>query len=165
MGITLAIPFSQAPCRVFFLHSNFYLRAHKGAFMALFCYLSFLHGSRTPKFACFACTDYLHKQTAPTCYIGLQFRSVWLFNTLFKRSETHGQFLIFPASKIGFPQKGLLFSRLCGLVCLFCKFVFLSVYFFIYFFVYSLPLLLAFEYSTIVTPNFQTPKLLRKKFL
>ena len=36
--ITLAIPFSQAPCRVFFLHSNFYLRAHKGAIMALFCY-------------------------------------------------------------------------------------------------------------------------------
>ena len=62
MGITLAIPFSQAPCRVFFLHSNFYLRAHKGAIMALFCYLSFLHGSRTPKFACFACTDYLHNR-------------------------------------------------------------------------------------------------------
>ena len=48
MGITLAIPFSQAPCRVFFLHSNFYLRAHKGAFMALFCYLSFLHGLALP---------------------------------------------------------------------------------------------------------------------
>ena len=47
MGITLAIPFSQAPCRVFFLHSNFYLRAHKGAFMALFCYLSFPYDSHS----------------------------------------------------------------------------------------------------------------------
>ena len=57
MGITLAMLFSQAPCGLFFRYRAFYLRAHKGAIMALFYRLSFPHDSRTPKIACFACAD------------------------------------------------------------------------------------------------------------
>ena len=43
--------------------------------------------------------------TVPTCGIGLPFRSVWLFNTLFKRSKTHGRIFDFPSLKNRFPTK------------------------------------------------------------
>ena len=43
--------------------------------------------------------------TVPTCGIGLPFRSVWLFDTLFKRSETHGRIFDFPSLKNRFPTK------------------------------------------------------------
>ena len=44
MGITLAMLFSQAPCGLFFRYRAFYLRAHKGAIMALFLHVLFSGG-------------------------------------------------------------------------------------------------------------------------
>lgn len=50
--------------------------------------------------------------TVPTCGIGLPFRSVWLFDTLFKRSKTHGRIFDFPSLKNRFATKKAVFFSL-----------------------------------------------------
>ncbi len=57
MCITLAYTFLKFPCGQFLPHCDFYLRAHWAQLWHYLYRYSFLHGSRTPKFSCFACTD------------------------------------------------------------------------------------------------------------
>lgn len=76
-----------------------------------------------------------------------------------------GEFLIFQASKIGFPQKGLFVSR-SRRSLLFCFLIlFFTIYFFIRFSPYLFAVCLAFEYMTIIKPFFRTAKLFEKKNL
>jgi len=58
-----------------------------------------------------------------------------------------------------------LFLALGGLVCLFLKSVFFTIYFFIRFSPYLFAVCLAFEYMTIIKPFFRTAKLFEKKNL
>jgi hypothetical protein len=76
-----------------------------------------------------------------------------------------GEFLIFQASKIGFPQKGLFVSR-SRRSLLFCFLIlFFTIYFFIRFSPYLFAVCLAFEYMTIIKPFFRTAKLFKEKIL
>ena len=76
-----------------------------------------------------------------------------------------GEFLIFQASKIGFPQKRLFVSR-SRRSLLFCFLIlFFTIYFFIRFSPYLFAVCLAFEYMTIIKPFFRTAKLFEKKNL
>ncbi|WP_418460558.1 hypothetical protein, partial [Alistipes shahii] len=73
--------------------------------------------------------------------------------------------MIFQASKIGFPQKGLFVSR-SRRSLLFCFLIlFFTIYFFIRFSPYLFAVCLAFEYMTIIKPFFRTAKLFEKKNL
>nr|DAI91121.1 MAG TPA: hypothetical protein [Caudoviricetes sp.] len=120
MGMTLAMLFSQAPCGLFLPHSDFYLRLRKGRLMALFYRLPFPYDSRPPKITGFAYADKIHV-FRPFRLAALVCRSARCgcltpYLSVPKRTD---EFLIFQASKIGFPQKRLLFSRCCGFCCLF----------------------------------------------
>ena len=112
--------FSQAPCGLFLPHSDFYLRLRKGRLMALFYRLPFPYDSRPPKITGFAYADKIHV-FRPFRLAALVCRSARCgcltpYLSVPKRTD---EFLIFQASKIGFPQKRLLFSRCCGFCCLF----------------------------------------------
>jgi hypothetical protein len=136
MGMTLAMLFSQAPCGLLLPHSDFYLRLRKGRLMALFYRLPFsirLSPSQNHGFC--VCGQNTRISTVPTCGIGLPFRSVWLFDTLFKRSKTHGRIFDFPSLKNRFPtKKAFVFSLLRFL---------LSVSYLLTFFVFTIYRLVA----------------------
>lgn len=166
MGIILAMLFSQAPCGLFLPHSDFYLRLRMGRLMALFYRLPFPYDSHPPKITGFAYADKIHV-FRPFRLAALVCRSARCgyltpYLSVPKRTD---EFLIFPASKIGFPQKGLFVSR-SRRSLLFCFLIlFFTIYFFIRFSPYLFAVCLAFEYMTIIKPFFRTAKLFEKKNL
>ena len=92
----------------------------KGRLMALFYRLPFsirLSPSQNHGFC--VCGQNTRISTVPTCGIGLPFRSVWLFDTLFKRSKTHGRIFDFPSLKNRFPTKKAFVFSLLRFCCLF----------------------------------------------
>ena len=104
--------FSQAPCGLFLPHDVFYLRAHWAQLWHYF-HASLFHTTLTlPKRGFCVCGQNTRISTVPTCGIGLPFRSVWLFDTLFKRSKTHGRIFDFPSLKNRFPTKKAVFVSL-----------------------------------------------------
>ena len=117
--------FSQAPCGLFLPHSDFYLRLRMGRLMALFYRLPFPYDSHPPKITGFAYADKIHV-FRPFRLAALVCRSARCgyltpYLSVPKRTD---EFLIFPASKIGFPQKGLFVSRCCGFAVCFLLTVF-----------------------------------------
>ena len=130
VGIILAMLFSQAPCGLFLPHSDFYLRLRMGRLMALFYRLPFPYDSHPPKITGFAYADKIHV-FRPFRLAALVCRSARCgyltpYLSVPKRTD---EFLIFPASKIGFPQKGLFVSRCCGFCCLFLTYCFFRFYY------------------------------------
>lgn len=82
-------------------------------------FTSFFHTTTLPNYCALCMRSKYTYLAVPTCSVGSLSCSVWLFNTLFNRSIANRHFLIFPASKKGFPEKRLFVSRFCGFCCLF----------------------------------------------
>ena len=83
-----------------------------GAIMALFSRFPFPYDSRPPKITGFAYADKIHvfRPFRLAALVRRSARCGYLTPYLSVPKRTD-EFLIFPASKIGFPQKGLFFSR------------------------------------------------------
>ena len=150
MGITLAMLFSQAPVRIVFTAQRFLSPSAQGRNYGII--LSPLFSTRLSHSQnCVLCVCGLKTrfQTVPICYIGLQSRAVWLFDTLFNRSKTNGRIFACPSHENRFPtKKALCFSLLrIGLSVSFFCFDLL-----VFLFVFSVLVgrcCLAFEYTAL----------------
>lgn len=123
--------FSQAPCRLFSLLPWILSpAAHGQTYGIIFSRPFSIQLSRSQINALCVCGRNTRISTVSTCGVGSPSCSVWLFNTLFNHSIVNRHFLIFPASKKGFPEKRLFVSRFCGFRFLFRIYRFLFVFLF-----------------------------------